>query len=244
MPRACSPLLAASRSSPRAQRRVRTRCECAGQRVSACVGRVVERGSGGGEGSAVRLRDPAPMMGTSRRRERGRSMKRASQVVVVLAFALVVALTGAGFAADHHGVAAEPGSASGASVAHLGSSGSAVDPALAQALRFAPSVGRSPTYEVDFTDWARIESSGSFRLSANPTTAQLEPFFSSVSDAGVEALEPTTRPFRSRRCAGRRRSPWARRHSMWLASSRGLRSATSPTGSNRAASGRAASRAS
>jgi hypothetical protein len=111
-------------------------------------------------------------------------MKRTSRVLVVFAFALIVALTGAGFAANRSGVAAEDGSASGATVAHLGSSGSPADPALAQALRFAPSVGRSTPYEIDFTDWARIESSDSFRLSANPTRAQQEAYLARLSETG------------------------------------------------------------
>jgi hypothetical protein len=124
----------------------------------------------------------------------GGGVKRISRVLVVSAFALIVGLTQAGFAADRSGVASLYGSGRGASVAQLGLSGSPVDPALAQALRFAP-VGRSAQYEIDFTDWAAIESSGSFRLSANPTTAQLAAFFSRVSDAGVQSFEPITTLF-------------------------------------------------
>jgi hypothetical protein len=76
-------------------------------------------------------------------------------------------------------------------------SGSSVDPAFTQALRFAPPVSRSGPYEIDFTDWARIESSGSFRLSANPTIAQQQAFLTSVSDAGAPniALPTTLFPF-------------------------------------------------
>jgi hypothetical protein len=121
-------------------------------------------------------------------------VKRTSRVLVVSAFALIVGLTEAGFAADRPGVASLYGSGRGASVAQLGLSASPVDPALAQALRFAP-VGRSAQYEIDFTDWAAIESRGSFRLSANPTTAQLAAFFSRVSDAGVQSFEPITTLF-------------------------------------------------
>jgi hypothetical protein len=136
-------------------------------------------------------------------------MKRISRVlVVVFALALVVALTGAGFSGDRAGVS-EYGSASGASVvsvAHLSSGGSPVDPALVEALRFAPPVGRSAPYEVDFTDWARIESSGSFRLSANATRAQQEAFIGSVSETGVpiagQGFETTLFPFSSLRWEG------------------------------------------
>lgn len=126
-------------------------------------------------------------------------MKRKSRVLVVLAFALIVALTGASLAVEY-------GSASGASVAHLGSSGSPVDRALAQALRFAPAVGRSAPYEIDFTDWARIESSDSFRLSPNPTRAQQEAFIARLSETGVpfagQGFETTLFPFPSLRWEG------------------------------------------
>ena len=73
-------------------------------------------------------------------------------------------------------------------------SDSSIDPALAQALHFAPPVSQSAPYEIDFTDWARIESSGSFRLSANPTNTQQEAFLNRVSDAGVRVTELTELP--------------------------------------------------
>jgi hypothetical protein len=134
-------------------------------------------------------------------------MKRTSRVLVVVGVTLIVALTGAGFAADRHGVAAEHGSASAANVASLRSSRSPVDPALAQALRFAPAVSASPPDEIDFTDWARLESSGSFRLSANPTRAQQEGFLARLLDTGVlpsgQGYEPNTLfPFTSLRWEG------------------------------------------
>jgi hypothetical protein len=67
----------------------------------------------------------------------------------------------------------------------MGSREASVDPALVQALRFAPTVSRSSPYEIDFIDWARIESNGSLQLGANPTTAQQEAFLNAVSNAGV-----------------------------------------------------------
>jgi hypothetical protein len=133
-------------------------------------------------------------------------MKRTSRVLVVFAFSLVAVLMGAAFAADGSGVAAEYGSASGASVAHLGPSASPIDPGLAQALRFAPSGERSAPYEIDFTDWARIESSGSCRLGANPTSAQQEEFIARLSETGVpfagQGYETTLFPFPSLRWEG------------------------------------------
>jgi hypothetical protein len=111
----------------------------------------------------------------------------------VIVCALIAALTGAGLAAGHSGAAGEDGAASGASVTDMGSSGAPVDPALAQALRFAPPVSRSASYEIDFTDWARIESSSSLRLSANASASQQEAFLTNVSDAGVQDIPlPTT----------------------------------------------------
>jgi hypothetical protein len=100
-------------------------------------------------------------------------MQRTSRLLVLFACALIGALSGVADA----------------------SSSSSVDPAFAQALRFAPPVSRSAPYEIDFTDWARIESNGSLRLSANPTTAQQEAFLTSVSDAGVQDIDPPTTLF-------------------------------------------------
>lgn len=100
-------------------------------------------------------------------------MQRTSCLLVLLASALVAALSGVADA----------------------SSNSSVDPAFAQALRFAPPVNRSAPYEIDFTDWARIESNDSVRLSATPTTAQQQAFLTSVSNAGVQDTEPPTTLF-------------------------------------------------
>jgi hypothetical protein len=93
------------------------------------------------------------------------------------------------------------GSSSGSSAGQPNSSGSSLDPALAQALRFAPSVNRSASYEISFTDWARIESNGSFQLSASPTSAEQGAFVTRLSNTGVPfgpGFEPTMLwPFRS-----------------------------------------------
>lgn len=105
-------------------------------------------------------------------------MKRKSLSLAVLAFALVGILAVAGLA-----------------VGDAAASGSSVDPALIQALRFAPPVSGSVPYEIGFIDLARIESGGSFRLSANATAAQVAAFLKRVSDAGAQSIEPATTLF-------------------------------------------------